>query len=566
AERLACYYTGTPQNSRELKEYAKGFLAGYMVPDFFIRLDEMPRNKRNKTDYQDLKARRIDDLLKDPQKEGLPEEDARKEEDGPDETERRIRDAFSEVLGLSSVGPEDSFFDLGGNSLLAMQLSLELDDPDLSVKDIFLLKTPRRLAHASRGQAAADPEDKSRAQKRSYPLLPYQRYYVDYQLYFPKGDGSNIPLIESMPRSEISPEVLKQALEKILHHFSVFSTVFTFTDEGFVQRSEPERIGPVTIIETTDEAFEKEILPDLIKPHRVINSLLYRFAIYATQTRVLLYMDFHHSIIDGAGVNLVKRNLIRVLRGEEPEEDLYYDYLGRMELSAKREGQDEALARMKGMYNLPSFDRLPRKDHESRKNGIRILTIPFDYTYSDLTDALSGKNITTGMLYSAAGLLALREYNGSDRVQVQWIYHGRDEKWKENVVGLTMCGLPLAADFGRPGFDLLKEVRSQIAETIPYSGLSFALYDNSPGKLDTVNMICEEGVMTDLTITPGAREIPLWDFRHTSSADVECVLYPSRKEDRLTMFINYNSNCYEEKSVRRFGTLVADCMRRLSLE
>lgn len=84
------------------------------------------------------------------------------------------------------------------------------------------------------------------------------------------------------------------------------------------------------------------------------------------------------------------------------------------------------------------------------------------------------------MLYNAAGLLALKEFNGSDRVQVQWAYSARDEKWKRDVVGMTMSALPIAVDFSRSGLDLLREVRAQTADNIAFSDLPFALYDNFP--------------------------------------------------------------------------------------
>ena len=562
-ERLVCYYTGRPFERRELRTYAAQYLAAYMVPDLFIHLDEMPRNKRGKTDFQALKAREIGPgvLLDD-------RTFSRGEAPTSDETEQRICDAFAHVLELPSVGPEASFFDIGGTSLLAMRLALELDELNLSVKDIYALKTPRRLARAARGQGAVSVEEADGADG-TYPLLPYQRYYVDYQLYTPRGDGPNVPVLKTMPRSEITPEALKAAMDKLLHHFSIFSTVYTFTDDGLVQRREPRRIEPVAIIETSDEAFEREIIPHLLRPHRVIDSLLYRCAIYATETRVCLFMDFHHSIIDGTGMNLLIKNIVRVLHGEEPDRDIYYEYLRQMALSAGKPGLDAVLADMGRTYNLPAFDRLPRKNHVSRDNRLQRMDIPLNYTYSDLMEAMKrknrceGKNITLGMLFNAAGLLALREYNGSDRVQVQWTYNARDEKWKRNVLGFTLSALPIAVDFSRPGLDLFKEIGTQVAESIAWSDLSFALCDNSPGMQENMNMIFEEGIEEDAAITPGTREINLWGYRHTSPADVECVFYAIEKENRLSMYINYNRCCYDEASMGRFCECMVDSIRRL---
>jgi hypothetical protein len=131
------------------------------------------------------------------------------------------------------------------------------------------------------------------------------------------------------------------------------------------------------------------------------------------------------------------------------------------------------------------------------------------------------------------------------------------------VLGFTLSALPIAVDFSRPGLDLFKEIGTQVAESIAWSDLSFALCDNSPGMQENMNMIFEEGIEEDAAITPGTREINLWGYRHTSPADVECVFYAIEKENRLSMYINYNRCCYDESSMRRFCECVVDSIRRL---
>ena len=563
AERIACFYTGKKYDRNELRQHAEKYLAPYMIPDFFLHLPAMPRNARNKTDYLALK-----DMAVTFEEERRAKAEQRTDAEGS-AAEQKISSVFAEVLGLPSFNPRDSFFDLGGTSILAMEAAAKLRDLNISFRDLFTLKTPGRLAEFLQEQTTEPKEEtasEAGEENREYPLLPYQRYYVDYQLYTPKGDGSNVPVLKAIPRTEIDPFRLKEAVDRVQRHFCIFGMVFTFAEDGsFVQRYEPERIQPVEIVETTEEAFEKEI-PHLIRSHRVINSLLYRTGIYVTETTVYLFMDFHHSIIDGAGLDLVIQNIIRVLNGQTPDKDLYFEFLRQYEQNISRKEMQEETEKLKKIYNLPSYARYPKKDHESRENRIDILTIPFDYSLSDLMGWLSEKNMSLGMVYSAAGLLSMKEQTGFDQVQVQWIFSGRDEVWKQNVVGITMSAHPLAIDFSRKDLDLLKEVSDQIIESIIYSDLSFALYDNSPNKQESVNMICEDGIEINTSITPGTKTIPMWDYRLTAAAAAECVLYPLKKENRLLMFINYNSYCYEKETMERFGASVAENMRRLARE
>ena len=56
------------------------------------------------------------------------------------DTERRVAALWSGLLGIDPIGRNDSFFDLGGNSLLAIQLASQLRkafEVDLTIASLF---------------------------------------------------------------------------------------------------------------------------------------------------------------------------------------------------------------------------------------------------------------------------------------------------------------------------------------------------------------------------------------------------------------------------------------------
>jgi acyl carrier protein len=68
------------------------------------------------------------------------------------DAERAVAAGWREVLGVESVGLDDNFFDLGGNSLRAVELYAKLRDVlsvDLSVVDLFKYPTIRSLIDAT---------------------------------------------------------------------------------------------------------------------------------------------------------------------------------------------------------------------------------------------------------------------------------------------------------------------------------------------------------------------------------------------------------------------------------
>src|SRR6185295_11848727 len=63
-------------------------------------------------------------------------------------TESTIAEAWKEILGVADVGVEDNFFDLGGHSLLLVQVHRRLKEsfPRLAVVDLFRFPTIAALA------------------------------------------------------------------------------------------------------------------------------------------------------------------------------------------------------------------------------------------------------------------------------------------------------------------------------------------------------------------------------------------------------------------------------------
>ncbi|NMM90554.1 non-ribosomal peptide synthetase [Rhodococcus sp. SRB_17] len=84
---------------------------GYMVPDVVLVLDALPLGASGKLDRK---------LLPEPVFE------AKVFRAPATETERAVASVFADVLGVEEVGLDDDFFDLGGNSLIAVQVSARL--------------------------------------------------------------------------------------------------------------------------------------------------------------------------------------------------------------------------------------------------------------------------------------------------------------------------------------------------------------------------------------------------------------------------------------------------------
>jgi amino acid adenylation domain-containing protein len=100
-----------------LKKFLKQKLPDHMVPSYFVFLASFPLTQNKKIDRKALPAPSYKDAV------------AAREFVAPcTETEKALAAIWMELLKVERIGIHDNFFDLGGNSLLAIQVTLQIRD------------------------------------------------------------------------------------------------------------------------------------------------------------------------------------------------------------------------------------------------------------------------------------------------------------------------------------------------------------------------------------------------------------------------------------------------------
>ncbi|NYH77417.1 amino acid adenylation domain-containing protein [Actinopolyspora biskrensis] len=112
---LAAYLVGdTHPRDVELREHMATRVPSYMIPAAFVWLDRIPLTGNGKVDRNSLPP---------------PEFGGARHSDAPRSTmEDRVLDVMAATLGLDVIGPDDDFFELGGNSLLMVDLFTRLEE------------------------------------------------------------------------------------------------------------------------------------------------------------------------------------------------------------------------------------------------------------------------------------------------------------------------------------------------------------------------------------------------------------------------------------------------------
>jgi hypothetical protein len=142
---IVAYCVPAGPDAAELTSFVRRTLPDYMVPAAFVFLDEFPFTPNGKVDRK---------RLPDPAARAVVEYRPL-----DSDLEQTIGEVWAELLGCDRVGADDNFFDLGGNSLLAVQARARLRAravAGVSLVDLFRYPTVRTLAAAVGGGAGGD--------------------------------------------------------------------------------------------------------------------------------------------------------------------------------------------------------------------------------------------------------------------------------------------------------------------------------------------------------------------------------------------------------------------------
>ncbi len=162
-KRLVGYVTGTA-DPVEIRAQLAERLPTYMVPAAVVVLDALPLTTNDKLDVRALPA---------------PEYPAADQYRAPDSAiEAMLAGIYAQVLGVDRVGVDDSFFDLGGDSILSMQVVARARAAGLTCRprDIFVEQTVARLARVAKVTDGEDgPIDEGIGPLPATPIIRWLR-------------------------------------------------------------------------------------------------------------------------------------------------------------------------------------------------------------------------------------------------------------------------------------------------------------------------------------------------------------------------------------------------------
>lgn len=564
---LGAYIVGeTELTAADIKRELSKELPSYMVPSHVVFLDELPLNNSGKVD-----KRRLPDPM---HKIG----DAAAEIVAPKTTtEKELAQIWSEVLGAKNIGRDDSFFDIGGNSLSVITMLSQVRKKygaEVSLEELYLdasLKNAASLIDAAvRGSyAPIEPAPKM----RDYPVSSAQKRMYVMAMSDASSLAYNMPMAFEF-KSRLPKGELEKAFKKLIESREAFRTVFEIRRGELRQRVMARAAFKLDIIEQDGRRI-KSLLKSLVQPFDLGSAPLIRAGIIRGATGDVLFVDMHHIIGDMRTSEIILEELERTLGGR-PGAAFEIEYKDYAVYENKRMASKE-IAKQKGFWMSELSGELPLlnlKTDKPRGARMKYTGARCNFTIEpelsrQLKSIAAAAGATPFMFMLAAYNIFLKKYTGQHDIIIGAPVSGRNRYELKDVAGIFLNTLPLRnrPEANKSFSDFLEEVKDNCV----------VAYDNADYPLDML--------VGDLNIQREVNRNPLYDTMLVFQTGTQRPVVLSGQKGRLLPFdpgvaklditlevydgdgmeclFEYNSSLFKRSTARRMASHMKELIKHL---
>ena len=479
---------GEEISAKLLREHLTGSLPAYMIPAYFSVVDEMPHTANRKINRKELVAR------------GIPGQSSEVNySEASTDIEKDLVGVWEQVLGVKRVGVDDNFFEIGGDSILSVQLTSRAKSNGLlfTINELFQYQTIRELAEVTKRVAIEHAEQGDVT--GTGPLLPVQQWFFDQPMKN-RHHYNQAFLLELTPGSATGH--LSEAINMIARHHDVLHSRFENTHAGWVQVFVPAVNDKSNWFESVDiQGLDDEALRKFIEKDAtgVQNSLdictgdVFKTRLYqaAQGSARFLLMVAHHLVIDGISWRIILDDLNQLLNqfgsGEAPQLSpktvSFKDWANRIKEKALSDTMQKNRVYWSAFSSYP-LTVLPLKKQPGENTAATTRSISMVLSEKDTKLILRGihKTYNTHIddILLSALFLTLSKWLKLEQVMIDIERHGREPLFEDmdisRTIGWFTTMMPLLLNADQPGDtgSVIKSVK-EILRNIPDNGAGFGM-------------------------------------------------------------------------------------------
>ncbi|MYT16154.1 MULTISPECIES: non-ribosomal peptide synthase/polyketide synthase [unclassified Streptomyces] len=471
-QRLVAYAVATAGARLEpgaVRAQAARRLPDYMTPSAVVVLDELPVTANGKLDRKALPA---------PGPTALSAGRAPR-----DPREEILCGLFAEVLGVPRATIDDSFFDLGGHSLLVTRLVSRIRSvlgAELAIRQVFEAPTVATLAALLDDAAGARPPvTPVTPRPQRIPLsLAQERLWFLHSFEGP-GATYNMPLALRLS-GDLDRAALRAALTDLTARHEPLRTVFAEDEQGAHQIVRAAAHEPaLTVVEDAGEGLVGRLAEAARHPFDLAAEVPFRAWLFATGPgEHVLLVVVHHIAADGWSVRVLAEDLVASYEarhtGRAPEWAAlpvsYADYtLWQREFLGAQSDAGSPMGRQLAYWKrtldgLPEELTLPAdrpRPAAASHRGDQVTSGLPAATHAALTELARANQASVFMVVQTALVTLLSRLGGGTDISIGSPIAGRSDDAVEHLAGLFINTLVLRTDTsGDPSFtELLARVR-----------------------------------------------------------------------------------------------------------
>jgi amino acid adenylation domain-containing protein len=447
---LCAYYVPSDSGGLQaemLREYLSAELPDYMIPSYFVHLDQMPLSSSGKLD-----------------RKALPEPEATTETryvPPQNPLQEKIQEIWQEVLNRQPIGIDDDFFEIGGHSLKGIQI-ISAIHKEFAVKipfvEIFQRPTIRGVSAYVKDARIERFETIPASEEREYYVLSsaQKRLYILQQME-PAGTVYNMPQLIRLA-DEVDGDKLEQTFRQLIGRHQSLRTSFVTVEEEPVQRVHKEVDFGIEYYNANTAAKAAKgrevIVKDFVRAFDLSKPPLLRVGLIETghpsqEGKYELMVDMHHIVSDGSSLQILEREFRSLYGGGAlPQLRLQYrDYAcwqNSPEYRRSIKGQQAYwLSQFAGkvpQLNLPAdFDRPAIQSFEGSVFRFEI----GEHEAEGLREMARQEDVTLFLLLLALYYVLLSKLSGQEDIVVGTGTAGRNHPDLVGVIGMFVNTLAL---------------------------------------------------------------------------------------------------------------------------
>ena len=460
-----------------LRRALKTRLPDYMVPMYFMFLAQMPLTPNGKLD-----------------RKGLPQPDVSLLQQAyvapQSELEQKIATIWAEVLRLPQVGLNDNFFEVGGDSIISIQVVSRARQAGIrfTPKDLFQHQTVQSLAAVARQGEGGAVLDQS-ALTGELMLLPIQQAFFADDIAQRHHWNQSVVL---RPHQALQAEVLSAALQALIVHHDALRIAFVDGRAGWsaaYRDAQHHQIEQVLWQTTVSDAKALEALGD--EAQRSLNlgegPLLRAVLVDLDDGSQRLLLVIHHLVVDGVSWRILLEDLQtayhQIAQGQSArlpaKTSATRVWAERLQAYARSDVLQQELVWWQQQLRaspvgLPGAD--PQASLSNRHAQSVTTHLPPALTRQLLHDAPSAYRTQINDLLLTALARVIVRWTGGDSVLIRLEGHGREDLFDDvdltRTVGWFTSLYPLKLVPAATLADSLKGIKEQL-RAVPNKGLGF---------------------------------------------------------------------------------------------